>query len=336
MKGGIPLARKPKDTAYLALSAFLRSRERTLLTQSRRERMLQAPTVAESAQVLAELGYPAFDTYSEEWLNEALARRREETFAEVSGMIPDGAIVDVFRLKYDYHNIKTILKSRGSDVASLLVDAGCVSAGDMLTRFQQTGKWDHLPPDMAAAATEAQRVLAETGDPQRSDFLLDRACFARMLALAEGTGCELLRDHVRLQIDAANLRSLVRARRMRRSGAFLQQVLFPGGGVSVNRILAGASGGGADVYRGTALQEAAELGDEAAAGGSLTAFERSCDNALLALAARARSVPFGPEVAVGYLAARENEWTAARIILTGRAAGLDADAIRERLRDSYV
>ena len=47
-------------------------------------------------------------------------------------------------------------------------------------------------------------------------------------------------------------------------------------------------------------------------------------------------VPFGVEVALGYLIAKEAEWTAVRIVMAGRLAGLSADAIRERLRDTYV
>ena len=42
------------------------------------------------------------------------------------------------------------------------------------------------------------------------------------------------------------------------------------------------------------------------------------------------------EVVLGYLAAKEAEWTAVRIIMSGRMAGMTADAIRERLRDQYV
>ena len=42
------------------------------------------------------------------------------------------------------------------------------------------------------------------------------------------------------------------------------------------------------------------------------------------------------EVALGYLIAKEAEWTAVRIVMAGRLAGLSADAIRERLRDAYV
>ena len=53
-------------------------------------------------------------------------------------------------------------------------------------------------------------------------------------------------------------------------------------------------------------------------------------------AGKARRIPFGVEVVIGYVAACEAELTNLRIILTGRMAGLKADTIRERLRESYV
>ena len=330
------MARKPKDTDYLFLSASIRSRERELLTRSHVDRMLHAATVAESAQVLNELGYPPFDPGSETGLNEAIAQVRSTMFHELEQQMPDKGILDVFKLKYDYHNLKTIIKSRGGDVRHLLLDAGRVRAEEMDAKFRQTGKWDFLPPVPAAAAQEAARVLAETGDPQRSDFVLDRAYFSELLTMAKATGCEFLIAYVRTLIDAANLRSAVRTLRMHRAGTFLQQVLFEGGAVSVSRILAGVNDGVAELYWATPLARAAELGQEAVSGGSLTAFEKACDNAVLARAAASRSVPFGPEVPIGYVVARENDFTSARIILSGRLAGLDADTIRERLRDSYV
>lgn len=60
------------------------------------------------------------------------------------------------------------------------------------------------------------------------------------------------------------------------------------------------------------------------------------DNALNAYLQGSRLVSFGDSVLVAYMAAKENEITAARIIMSGRMAGVPADSIRERLRDSYV
>ena len=95
-------------------------------------------------------------------------------------------------------------------------------------------------------------------------------------------------------------------------------------------------GGSEPVFVEQMNARAAELGDEAAKGGSLTAFEKACDDAVLRAAGAARRVPFGVEVALGYLAAKEAEWTAVRTVLSGRMAGVPAEALRERLREQYV
>ena len=84
------------------------------------------------------------------------------------------------------------------------------------------------------------------------------------------------------------------------------------------------------------LRAAAEAGEAAVKGGSLTDFEKLCDDAVLHQVATAKQVPFGPEVLIAYVAAKETEFTAVRIIMAGRIAGLKPDVIRERLRESYV
>ena len=68
----------------------------------------------------------------------------------------------------------------------------------------------------------------------------------------------------------------------------------------------------------------------------LTEFEKRCDDALNAYLDIARLVPFGEEPVLAYLAALETEYTNLRIILMGRAVGVDADTIRGRLRAGYV
>ena len=330
--------KKRKDTDYLCLSAQIRSMERELLDRVRMERMLDAPTAAEAARILTEVGYEAFDPASERELNRALLQRRLDLFERLCRYAPEPQIIDVFKLKYDYHNLKAVIKSRGGDVSLLLVDAGRVKAEELPRRYCETGGWDFLPPAMAQAAKEGQRVLAETGDPQRSDALIDRACFAEMLTLAQDTKCEYLLDYVRATVDAANLRSVIRTLRMGRTPAFLKEFLFPGGTVSVDACMKAAVNGEVEqTYRATALRAAAQAGKEAVeAAGSLTAFEKLCDDAVMAQAARARRIPFGVEVVIGFVAAREAELSNVRIIMTGRAAGISADTIRERLRESYV
>ena len=207
------MAKKVKDTDYLFISTYLHSRERDLLTAARMERMIEAPTAEEAAKVLAEIGYGEFNPSSERELSAVLASEQEKLFEDLYRFVPDKAVVDVFKVKYDYHNLKTLLKARamGVDGGRLLLDAGRVSAQEM-NRAVTEGDYNALPELLRAAAEEAGEVLASTGDPQLSDFVLDRAYYAEMLSAAEETGSAFLASYVRASIDAANLRSAVRTR----------------------------------------------------------------------------------------------------------------------------
>ena len=137
--------------------------------------------------------------------------------------------------------------------------------------------------------------------------------------------------------DSTNLRSAVRTLRMGKDTDFMRQALVPGGNVSPARIAAAASGEGlAALFNNRLLKDAASLGAAAVDGGTMTAFELACDNAVMAYMADAKLTAYGEEPVVAYMAAVENEITTIRMILTGRLAGIEPQVIRERLRDMYA
>lgn len=108
--------------------------------------------------------------------------------------------------------------------------------------------------------------------------------------------------------------------------------------MEMERLLTGVHGGSMleELYASTPLARAAESGAAAARSGSLTQFEKDCDDAVLDETRQAQFVAFGEAPVIAYLAAKEAEILAVRIILTGRLAGLAPDTIRERLREAYV
>ena len=270
------MAKKVKDTDYLFISTYLHSRERDLLTAARMERMIEAPSAEEAAKVLAEIGYGEFNPSSERELSAVLAAEQEKLFEDLYRFVPDKAVVDVFKVKYDYHNLKTLLKARamGIDGGRLLLDAGRVSAQEM-NRAVTEGDYGALPELLRTAAEEAGEVLASTGDPQLSDFVLDRAYYAEMLSAARATGSGFLVEYVQGTIDAANLRSAVRTLRMKKGADLLKKVLVEGGAIRPESVQAAALAGSLEeLYRPTPLRAAAELGTAAAQGGSLTALEK--------------------------------------------------------------
>lgn len=334
------MAKNFKDTDYLVISARVKAMETGLLTRERMEQVLEARTDEEALKLLQESGYPELHATDPESLDAALSASREETLADLADSVPDPRYIDIFKLKYDYHNVKAILKAGAMGVSPdhMLMDMGRVSTAE-LKKALQSGELENLPPMVASAAAEAREVLETTRDPQLSDIVLDRWCYKDMDAVAETTGSAFLHGYVKAQIDAANLRSLVRTIRMGKNETFLAGILFAGGEVAEDAILkvsAGKGSGLKELYQSTRFRAAAEAGAQALSGGPLTEFEKLCDDAVGDYLAGAQFIPFGEAPLVGYLAARETEYTNLRILLIGRSTGLPADVVRSRLRASYV
>lgn len=330
--------RKAKSTDYLFLSTYLRAREKELLSKEKLAALLDAPSFDEAARLLADSGYPDMSGYSAKQVEKCLGERRIALFDEVEKLSPEKNLTEFFRLKYDYHNVKVLVKAEGAgaDGQALLSDAGRVPPQTILDAFFNDS-YRFLPEPLGRTLREAKGVLARTGNPQLADFAVDRAYFAELLRTAGGLGSAFLTNYAKTLIDSANLRSAVRCVRMGKDQEFLKLGLVSGGNIETDRLLANLGGEGLPaLFASTVFEEAAALGAEAMQGGAMTRFEKACDNAVMRFLRAARMVSFGSEPVVGYLAALESDITAVRILLTGRLAGIGPQRLKERLRDTYA
>ncbi len=330
---------KIKDRDYLYASARVRALERQLLGRDDAERMLEAESVADAVKVLSELGYPELDG-NPSFIENAISAERERTFALMRDISPNPDIVDAFSIKYDYHNIKTLIKALYAkrNVEHLLIDSGRVDINTLVSSLKQDDL-SPLSPAMRAAYEDARDTLSRTGDAQASDFILDRALFSEMLQCAKRSGSSFLLGYIRLMTDCANLRSVVRALRQEKSMEFMSRILLDGGNVSTQDIIAAvnADGSPGKAFASYGLEAASEAALAAITSkGSLTVFERMCDDALCAYLESAKYSAFGDAPLVAYLAAKEIELSNIRILLTAKLEKLPAPEIRERLRATYV
>ena len=323
------------NTDYLFLSAYIRAREVNLLGRKRLEQMVEAADFDEAAQVLIQCGYPELAGASDAQLEEAFQARRAAVLKDMETLCPEKQLVTAFRLKYDYHNAKVLVKSGGAGSERLFSPCGRVSP-EVLIHAYSEDSWRLVPSPLADAIQEARSALARTGNPQLTDMGLDRAYFAELLSITETLSDGFYTGYVRLTIDIANLRSAVRCLRAHMDESILRSALIEGGNIDPQRIARQVySEGVTAVFDDRAMAVCVQLGQAAVDGAPLAGFERACDDALTAYLAGAKMVSFGPAVAVAYLASLEGEIVAARMLLLGKRAGLGADILRERLRESY-
>ncbi len=324
------------DYNYVFLTSALRAKVPRMLTKGKMDRMLDTQSFYDAAKMLADCGYADMSGMDASRIEKALSAHRTELFNEIRALIPESEILDVFSLKYDYHNAKVLIKAESANIDGkyLLSDSGTITA-EAFSDAYYSGDYSSLPDKLAKALEEAGSVIKRTENSQLADFILDRAYFAELIARSKKLYTPFLTNYVRLAVDGANLRATVRTLRIGRDSDFLKNALLEGGNIGVKELAQAAYTdlGFAPLYESSVYREAAFLGTEAIKGGKLTDFEKECDNVLTRFFGTAGDTTFGAAPVIAFLAALENEITAARMILTGKLTGVDTSLIRERLRD---
>ena len=220
------MSKKVKETDFLSISARVRVMETRLLTAERMERMIDAKDAAEAAKVLGECGYPDLAEPTPSALEDLLADAQGALFEDLGKAVDAPALLDVFRCKYDYHNAKTLVKAQalGIDQNRLLLRGGRYDPEALAEDFRREDLRAYTPAFQEAVA-RARELLGSSGDPQQADFVLDRAYYGELAALAKESGSKFLEGYVALSIDGANLRAAVRAARLDKGPDFLRLVL---------------------------------------------------------------------------------------------------------------
>lgn len=328
---------KNKDTEYLYITAVIRAKELRLITSAQLDRMIEANSDSEALRVLEECGFDDMsDTLSaEKKLNDYFS----EILAEIAKYIPNEGLVDIFRLKYDYHNAKVLIKAEASNIDGMRImsTSGRFAPVDLHDAFIQ-GIQGPMTDIFSAALYEGKDVLARTKDAQQADFVLDRAYYNELRQIADESGSSFITGYCQLSVDVVNLKTAVRALRMEMDYYALEAALIEGGNVETDNLVAIVKSGEgiSALFSAGALSEAGEAGERAVKGESLTEFERLCDNALVKYLKGAGMVSFGQAPVIAFIAAVEAEITAVRIVMNSRKCNLEPQTIRERLRESYV
>ncbi|MGI6404591.1 MAG: V-type ATPase subunit [Oscillospiraceae bacterium] len=329
---------KFKDTDFLHASSRIKSLERKLLTQRQLVQMIEAQTLDEAWKIANDAGIGVGVPI--EHYEQALSENLTETYDFLKSLSEEHDFLDLLRYEYDALNLKILIKAQAMDKEQVeLVEMGSVPVA-VLQEELRLQKYQQTPGLLAESVAEATDALARTGDPQWVDVIVDRAMLAAMLQKAMEYKIPFLHKLVKAKIDIANLRSLVRMKRIDKDLDFVKRVLAPGGNLDVSD-LADAFAKGMDSI--LALMEGSDYGptlepafDALRSGKGLTQFERLCDDCITAVLDSVRLVPFGVELLIVYATAKEAEIKAVRIVMASRLAGVAPELIKERLRETYA
>ncbi len=334
---GVPGARAIKDSLRYGFAVGkVRVLQTRVFRQATYERLIDAGTYAEQRKILSDSVYGAYlegaDTV--EQVEAALERALDDAYRFLDeAKLPD-AIVRFFRVRYDYTNARAIIKARVVGAASegLLRDLGTAPIEVL------EGPVERWPEHLRTLATELIPAAESDEEPpstERIDATCERAMYAELRRLARASGSPFLKDLVALEIDLANARAAIRARRKGLPLSVLREGLIEGGTLS-HKALEKAYALPFDAFvevlaRGPRLKgiPASDLEDPAR-------LDVITDDVAVRFLRSGRLVPIGAEPVIAYVIAREAEIKAVRTLLVGKLSGLGPDALRARLREVYV
>lgn len=332
---------KRKD--YGQSVVMVRVLEKKLLTKNRLDRMIEAETPEEVMKQLSETEYSQnmFDIQQPQEYEKILKRETERVFNLVRELSNDKEIVDILSLKYDYHNLKVLLKGRlaNKDFSTLLMDAGTQKIEKLKLKFD-IKNYNDLPEEISKAINEVEKDFLENNDSQKIDIIVDKYYYKNLLRIAKKINVSVIMDYAQGLIDFQNIITLFRAKKQNRDIKFLENVIHEGGRISKDKIVEAINDSVEMIINkfkkekiGNYLQRGLEEFSET---GRLSGLEKISQNYLMELNKDSKYIIFGPEPLFTYLVAKEREISAIRMIMVSKINNIEISKIRERLGDTYV
>jgi V/A-type H+-transporting ATPase subunit C len=322
---------------YIYAVTRVHAHEQGLLSKQDLEQLIAAPSLREAFQMLSDKGWGTPDLPQGD-SDALLGYEQDRIWAFVTELMGDTAPFDVFRVQSDYHNLKAAIKLAFSaddqnEQGSYFMKFGTIPL-EAIEKAAAEHDFKALPEALAAAGKEAYEILAHTQSGQMADMVIDRAALVAIAAAGKKSESALMRRYATLTVDVANIKSAVRCCRMGKNADFARRAVAPAGSLNTPKLIDAAAmdmDAICECLKRTDYADATEALKK-----SMSAFERWCDNKLMAIIKPQRKNYFTIEPIAAYILARENDIRIARLVLSAKQNDLSDDVLRERLRDTYV
>ena len=328
---------------YVQAVPRIRAVENKLLDRAKIQRLLDSTSADEAFKVLQETDYGTLmaEVKRPEDYEIVLSRELVRLYSFMYEITPEKKLIDIMSIRYDYHNIKVLLKSKilGKDFKEILIPVGTIDV-NILTKWILNENYKDIPKTMKEAIEKSMEVFEEEKDPQKIDVVLDNYMYKDMMMRAKEINDDYLLKFLKINIDLINLKTLLRVKKQDKSRNFLKEVLLDNGDIKKEEFIEMFNLNVENIVNKlqyTNYTDVIKVGiEEYTESKNLKVLEKLSDNFIMDFIKDAKYVSFGSEPLIAYIFAKENEIKIVRIIMVGKLNNIDADVIRERLRDIYV
>ncbi|HOH89032.1 MAG TPA: V-type ATPase subunit, partial [Bacillota bacterium] len=220
------------ENKYLYSVTRIRALETKLLDKAKIERMIEARNADEVIKILYETEYAGSisEMKSIDDYESVLSKELLNTYKLLAEISPVPELTNLFQMRYDIHNLKTLLKSSYLDEENdeLLSEIGTIPVQQLKGMVKDKNFVD-LDPVLRKCVEEVVGEFTVNPDPQLIDVALDKGLYNLMYKVARDNKSSFLTDYISAQIDLINIKSLVRVKSMGYGREFLKKVILDNG-----------------------------------------------------------------------------------------------------------
>ena len=332
------------ETSFSQVNTAISVQEASFLTPQQYDQLLQADDAASRSALLQGTVY-AMDAEAIKDLNaieQVLMKHLYSVYNWALEISPSKELVEIFTLRYTYHNLKVLLKGRatGQSLEHLLMPVGTYSL-EVLEHLVMAFSAEYCPDFMLDEVLATWQEYQDYQDVRVLEIGMDMAYFQHLKRLTQELEDESLLQLVNLTIDFYNAITVKRAVGLGKPHSFMRQLLSDEGSLSAANWIAMAEQGDFLTWFSQINPCGYDLDlrsyEEKMRNQTLTTVELEylADLLQAKLLAAGQFETDGPLPLARYLLGKELEVKNLRLILTGMDNQLPVELIRERMRPIY-
>ena len=345
------LKHKMDNTQFAQSVAWLKALESQLLNENELERMILAKDAKDAYKILNETGFSTHvgDIEKVESFDEVINHGLLDIKMLIHKIAPQKWIFNILWYRYDFHNMKVLLKAKHSgkkyeDVSRLLLNLGAVPI-EALKKYILDGEntpFELLEDDevyLKESIKLAEIDFLKKDDPQMIDIVLDKRFCKIINQLAEKTKNEFLIEFTKKYIDLKNIELFLRLKIQNRDVSLLEKALINRGYIAKHRFIDAFNKDIDDFVESFKHTDYGDIIRMAVKGyneeKSFVKQDKLSYDHLTDHIQRTKRIAIGPEPVFAYFWAKKNNALIIRSIMVAKLNGIEPEHIRKIIRNLY-
>lgn len=339
------------NTQFAQSVAWVRVLETKLLNENELERMVLAKNGQDAYRILNETDYSSHigDIDKVESFDTVINAGLKDTKELLVKIVPYKWAFNILWFRYDFHNIKVLLKAKHSnkefdEVASYLFNFGAINI-EKLKKYVldsedvSLGIEEEYEKYIKESVKLADTDYNKSGDPQLIDIVLDKRFCKIINNIALKTENRFLIKLTKKYIDLKNIELFIRLKIQKREEKLLTKGFIDRGYIEKHRFFDAFKKDIADFIESMRHTDYASVIRESIKGfeesRSFVKLDKLSYNHLNDYIQRAKRLSLGPEPVFAYFWAKKNNALIIRSIMVSKLNNVDPEHIRNIIRTLY-